>query len=94
MEEQRQLTVTDIIEESLKIISGISVPLLYKKQIIDPMEGVYKNLVIVHGLYTAEKQKNDELIASLQKGGKTDDGGDSAEPDATDDGRESADKDQ
>ena len=93
MEEQRQLSVTDIIEESLKILSGISVPLLYKKQIMDPMEGVYKNLVIIHGLYTAELQKNNELIASLKEGGNPDDGENPAEPDTADEGGEPAESD-
>lgn len=47
-----------VLNETIKVLAGISVPIALRSQITDPIEGVISNLVIVLQMIDAEEKAN------------------------------------
>ena len=59
--EKQQLTKEQVLEITIGVLSEISVPIKYKSQIADPIDGAIDNLVIV--LQTMREEKQNQRVA-------------------------------
>ena len=63
-----QMTKEPVIEETIRVLSNISVPVAKKHEIADPIEGSIQNLAIVLQMIEAEKRAAEETARKAQEG--------------------------
>ena len=63
-----QMTKEQVIEETIRVLSNISVPVAKKHEIADPIEGSIQNLAIVLQMIEAEKRAAEETARKAQEG--------------------------
>lgn len=57
---ERQITKVEVIQETIGVLGRISVPVKLKEQILVPIEGAMRNLVIVLQMEAAEKEMREK----------------------------------
>ena len=53
--EPMEMNKEQVIEETIKVLANISVPVALKRQILEPIEGAINNLAVVLQMIKAEK---------------------------------------
>lgn len=78
---ERQMTKEEVLQETVRVLLNISVPIGLGEQIAKPIEGAAKNIVAVLAMIKAEKQEN-AVFEATDEGKVKGDGQDERKADA------------